>query len=248
MKRREKDNPKNSFYIRGHLLNDNIGGIGEWKNMTPLTRAANKQHEEEVESVLKKGVEKGKVYDYEVIPNYNRTAVNLTKSTGETKESFDTKKKIAAAEAKIPTELNIMYNELRGENGKVQDKKTHTTKIPNDISPNKESKDYILKGEKADDEPDTLISLAKGANLDIAKVAKTLLISEDVTISKDLAGVIAANLPFYQASQLTDKIISEMNENPDDFDAEEIKAFDEKGLEIVQKWRSDNLIKYSPRN
>lgn len=43
-----------SFYIQGHILNDNLGGPGnDWKNLTPLTRSANSLHEKRFESDVK---------------------------------------------------------------------------------------------------------------------------------------------------------------------------------------------------
>lgn len=48
--------PKNSNdekYIRGHLLNDNVGGPGEDYNLFPITAEANKAHEQYMESTVK---------------------------------------------------------------------------------------------------------------------------------------------------------------------------------------------------
>jgi hypothetical protein len=46
----------NRRYVRGHLLNDNIGGPGQPRNLFPITAAANKKHETQVESSVKKWV------------------------------------------------------------------------------------------------------------------------------------------------------------------------------------------------
>ncbi|MEB3279642.1 MAG: DUF4157 domain-containing protein [Lyngbya sp.] len=43
-------------YIKGHLLNDNLGGPGDDNNLYPITAAANKMHENKVESTVKKWV------------------------------------------------------------------------------------------------------------------------------------------------------------------------------------------------
>jgi hypothetical protein len=51
--KRRTESGKTSYYIRGHLLNDKLHGPGKWKNMTPLTRQANKDHEASIESRLK---------------------------------------------------------------------------------------------------------------------------------------------------------------------------------------------------
>jgi hypothetical protein len=60
-----------SFYIRGHLLNDNLGGPGQWKNMTPLSREGNHQHEAQVESYVKAGFNAKAIQRYKVVPKYS---------------------------------------------------------------------------------------------------------------------------------------------------------------------------------
>jgi DNA uptake protein ComE-like DNA-binding protein len=55
-----------SYYIRGHLLNHNLGGPGLWSNMTALCREGNSRHEKDVESKVKQKFNEGKVIHYEV--------------------------------------------------------------------------------------------------------------------------------------------------------------------------------------
>ena len=43
-------------YIRGHLLNDNVGGPGEPRNLFPITQSANRLHEQYMERTVKKWV------------------------------------------------------------------------------------------------------------------------------------------------------------------------------------------------
>jgi len=43
-------------YIRGHLLNDNLGGPGDAYNLFPITGNANKEHEKVIESKVKRWV------------------------------------------------------------------------------------------------------------------------------------------------------------------------------------------------
>ncbi|WP_189606592.1 eCIS core domain-containing protein [Saccharospirillum salsuginis] len=45
-----------SKYIKGHLLNDNIGGPGSSENLYPITAEANRSHETNVESIVKRWV------------------------------------------------------------------------------------------------------------------------------------------------------------------------------------------------
>nr|WP_321465819.1 DUF4157 domain-containing protein [uncultured Desulfobulbus sp.] len=45
------------YYIKGHLLNDNLGGPGStWNNLTPLTQAANSDHKNRFEKFVKLAV------------------------------------------------------------------------------------------------------------------------------------------------------------------------------------------------
>lgn len=48
--------PANQKYIKGHLLNDNIGGPGDAKNLFPITAKANREHEQSIESKVKRWV------------------------------------------------------------------------------------------------------------------------------------------------------------------------------------------------
>ncbi|QOJ24953.1 MAG: DUF4157 domain-containing protein [Gammaproteobacteria bacterium] len=62
-------NPKLSTankYIKGHLLNHNIGGPGKGFNMFPITASANKTHLTAVEKIVKGWVGAGKTVDYTV--------------------------------------------------------------------------------------------------------------------------------------------------------------------------------------
>lgn len=49
----EKGVDANKAYIKGHLLNDNIGGPGEEKNLFPITGQANSDHKNKIENTLK---------------------------------------------------------------------------------------------------------------------------------------------------------------------------------------------------
>lgn len=57
-----------SFYIKGHLLNETLGGPGGWKNLTPLSRSGNAQHEVQAEAVVKRSVDAAAIVQYEVKP------------------------------------------------------------------------------------------------------------------------------------------------------------------------------------
>jgi hypothetical protein len=51
-------------YIRGHLLNDNIGGPGAPHNLFPITQKANRLHEEQMERKIKQWVNKDRFWCY----------------------------------------------------------------------------------------------------------------------------------------------------------------------------------------
>lgn len=63
--------PNADKYIRGHLLNDNLGGPGEPENLFPITANANKEHEQVIESQVKRWVNDEKQwvsYQVNVVP------------------------------------------------------------------------------------------------------------------------------------------------------------------------------------
>lgn len=51
-------------YVRGHLLNDNIGGPGQAHNLFPITQKANRQHLQYMESSVKKWVNQDRYWCY----------------------------------------------------------------------------------------------------------------------------------------------------------------------------------------
>jgi hypothetical protein len=59
-------NPEDSKYIKGHLLNDNVGGPGTADNLYPITASANRKHEQLIEDWVKSEVKKGYYIYYKV--------------------------------------------------------------------------------------------------------------------------------------------------------------------------------------
>lgn len=100
-----------SYYIRGHLLNHNLHGHGDWYNMTPLTREGNSKHEKEVESKVKTAVDSGATVNYEVIPEYgkqpdkDKLISDIMENDGELSQEATTKKQIVALEDHVPLYL-----------------------------------------------------------------------------------------------------------------------------------------------
>lgn len=58
-------------YVRGHLMNDHLGGIGEWYNLFPISSKANHDHLMSAEACVKQGIKEGwnVVYDVNVEPH-----------------------------------------------------------------------------------------------------------------------------------------------------------------------------------
>ncbi len=99
-----------SFYIRGHLLNDQLGGPGEWYNMTPLSRSGNAKHHNEVEKQAKAAVRAGRIVEYSVVPSYKRKVPGgLLGSVveGRAKEEKEILTGIVEAEQHVPTKLVV---------------------------------------------------------------------------------------------------------------------------------------------
>ncbi|MBL7813091.1 MAG: DUF4157 domain-containing protein [Bacteroidetes bacterium] len=63
-----------SYYVKGHLLNDNLGGSGNtWTNLTPLKGSVNTAlHERIVEARVKNAVTAGNIVNYSVRAVYGR--------------------------------------------------------------------------------------------------------------------------------------------------------------------------------
>lgn len=66
--------PNDQKYIKGHLLNDNVGGEGEARNLFPITADANAKHLVYVEKFVKAQLAKGYVVYYEVNVDYSPAA------------------------------------------------------------------------------------------------------------------------------------------------------------------------------
>lgn len=58
------DAPANQKFVRGHLLNDLVGGEGRPRNLFPITAAANQAHERQIESRVKQWVNVNRYWVY----------------------------------------------------------------------------------------------------------------------------------------------------------------------------------------
>ncbi|WP_367388236.1 DUF4157 domain-containing protein [Lewinella sp. LCG006] len=100
-----------SYYIRGHMLNDNIHGPGKWYNMTPLSQKGNKAHLQSAENAVKRAVQSGGVVSYKVEANYGRGDLSVTKAQlnkqGIDESMHDDIMTIRSAEQHVPTKLTV---------------------------------------------------------------------------------------------------------------------------------------------
>ncbi len=134
-----------SFYIRGHLLNDNLGGPGKWNNMVPLSREGNHQHEAQAESVVKNWFNAGAVQRYSVKPTYGAHGdPNAVKDALKAKfpTQADTFNKILDAEKFVPSAIDIKAATLKKKGEHYVDDKTQTWNINNTIDRN--ANNYFL--------------------------------------------------------------------------------------------------------
>lgn len=103
---------KASYYIRGHLINDNLGGPGMWTNMTALSRTGNHQHEGQVESKVKAAFDAGAVIRYKVETSGNQAVQSPTPADKpkftkipDIDSKFDLISKVIEEEKKVVTSL-----------------------------------------------------------------------------------------------------------------------------------------------
>ena len=55
-----------NWWVRGHLLNEHLGGPGTKENLTPITKTANSRHHSTVEKLVKLAKTKNKMLAYSV--------------------------------------------------------------------------------------------------------------------------------------------------------------------------------------
>jgi hypothetical protein len=78
--------PEEPHYVRGHLINQELGGRGDWNNMMPITNAANGMMAKNVEEVLKTETANKSnkyYYHYKVQAKYKNRTVPLPPVTSQ---------------------------------------------------------------------------------------------------------------------------------------------------------------------
>ena len=136
---------KKHDYVRGHLLNHNLGGPGAQYNLSTITNQANKDHSNSVERHIKTAVKGNNVVRYRVEVKYNghslRTSTTAIKDRLENKTSTnpiqDTMKLAVMEyeEKEFPTSFETVWAILKHENGKwVDDTKVQAEKSKSILS------------------------------------------------------------------------------------------------------------------
>jgi hypothetical protein len=91
--------PEEPHYVRGHLINQELGGRGDWTNMMPITNAANGMMAKNVEEVLKtETANKNNTYfyHYKVQAHYKNRTVKLPPETAKVGRSKAAAKRLVS--------------------------------------------------------------------------------------------------------------------------------------------------------
>ncbi len=138
LKKRKKGN--GTYYIRGHLLNDNISGPGTWDNMAPIPGSFNTgEMEPAIESQAKKAVQSGGTIDFNLSFNFGRA-----KSVIKPDDSAEVQQ-IKNAEEHVPLSLTASLSVKLSENSKpIYTGKSMPITIDTNYEADKIEKSYIL--------------------------------------------------------------------------------------------------------
>ncbi len=101
-----------SYYIKGHLLNQQLGGKGVWENLVPLSRSGNAQHEVQAESVVKRTVDLPAIVEYSVVPSVGarsdkRSLLSEIDRSADPPEAKRVKSAIVEAEDLAPQSMKV---------------------------------------------------------------------------------------------------------------------------------------------
>lgn len=110
-----------NYWVRGHLMNHNLGGPGEHRNLTPITKKMNSAHHALVEKVLKAAAATGDAIGYDIVANYDGTGPKGLKT--------DATNPDPAVWGKITNGFTCSYAICDKDTGAV--KKSVTQSIPN---------------------------------------------------------------------------------------------------------------------
>ena len=116
---RQRMDGGSTYYVRGHLLNDNLGGTGAaWTNLTPLTQATNNRSVLSMlhtfENSVKNAVAAGDSVNLTVAATYGRPTraaeVSALRASGDAEDA--TKADIISAEVNVPTAVRCVAHRI----------------------------------------------------------------------------------------------------------------------------------------
>ena len=157
-----------SYYVRGHLLNEHIGGPGTLENLTPLSKDGNKNHLRAAEVPIKIAVQGGAIVDYILTVKYGQSVPEISDDQleiagFESEKDKATVRKIRASEKHVPRGLSLRSYYLKKKGGKyVRDKElVNKTSILNPI-------DLSLKSYKINSERKEKVSILHSSVEDLS--------------------------------------------------------------------------------
>lgn len=143
-----------SYYIRGHLRNQQLGGPGSWDNMIPLSRSGNAQHESKVENAVKRALDAGSVVSYKLELSETKYTANEQNLIQDIKQQntdpqvAGDKEKIVKAEAKVVTAMTATAHiQKKSDNEKWTDDKAIVSQKKVDNVVERTSNSYFLDSE-----------------------------------------------------------------------------------------------------
>lgn len=187
------------YYVRGHLLNDNLHGPGQWKNMTPLSIKGNKNHLNTTETLIKDVVESKQVVKYVITANYG-LSVGIPTTAQMNAASIDSGQhgevqELRQAEKHVATGLTVSADLLDKEG------KTVKKNIQSGLSINNPVDLELSSYELGDAPPKGKVKL----KLDSAeKIAKNTPISLDAAIK--IKGIVDQIDSLNRYDQISEKI------------------------------------------
>lgn len=146
---RRRGGNNSTCYVRGHLLNDNIGGPGTtWDNLTPLTQEANNRsrqsHLRGFETQVKQAVlDHDRSVNFVCTANYGRNvdtalASEFANASVETGDENDWIARIIRAEASVPLTLDCSARELN-DDGTAGSGQFYQHTVQNEIATERDS-------------------------------------------------------------------------------------------------------------
>ncbi len=195
LKRRQKNSAGSaSYYVLGHLLNDNVHGPGDdMKNLTPLSQRTNNHspigHLKAIENSVKSDVANN-VLSYQVIPSYGRSplkwprylynAVNYISDIGD----------VLAAEDHVPEGLTAAYWKYDAKGRRVLAKKVWIPQLQ--VGSDLETNHYYIKtglGPMIDvSEPSTIWGAIRGLFMGALAAGLALSAAQTLRLLRAYAG------------------------------------------------------------